>query len=164
MAFLEYALGSDNKEFQLDRDEITIGRDRTCTLQLLHDPELSRQHCCVRRQADGTYVLRDEKAKNGTFLNGTRVLDFEIALNDFDRIRIGNTTLTFHQEPAAGGRTEVLFDEIASKMEEGKGYHTIMREIVEPEKPSADKDTSAAPIPENGSAPESAPSEAGDKS
>lgn len=163
MAFLEYTLSGDKKEFQLDRDEATIGRDRICALQLLHDPELSRQHCRIRRQADGTYVLRDNKAKNGTFLNGTRVLDFEIALNDFDRIRIGNTTLTFHQEPARGARTEILFDEIAGKMEKGKGYHTIMREIVEPRLPPAANDTSAAPIPENESAPESTQQETGDK-
>jgi len=63
---------------------ITIGRSDVCDISL--DGEtVSRVHCEIRRIIGG-YLIED-RSRNGTFLNGSRIL--ESPLRDGDRIRIG---------------------------------------------------------------------------
>lgn len=132
MAHLEYIVSNRMNEFKLTKTDTLIGRSDSCSLQLLHDSEISRVHCCIQKQADNSYMVLDEGAKNGTFVNGRRIVNEEFGLRDGDEVQIGKTVLTFrdrHEVPA-GGRTDYFFKEIANEMEEGKGFHTIMSEIV----------------------------------
>jgi len=132
MAYLEYRTDENLCEFELTEVDTTIGRADECDLQLLHDPELSRIHCSVQRQADDSFVVVDEGAKNGTFLNGDRVLNEEAPIKDGDVILVGQTEILFHaasSEPPPSQTREAL-DEIAGEMKQGKGFRTIMREIV----------------------------------
>ena len=63
---------------------ITIGRSDVCDVSL--DGEtISRVHCEIRRIGSG-YTIED-RSRNGTFLNGSRII--ESPLRDGDRIRIG---------------------------------------------------------------------------
>ncbi len=71
---------------------LSIGRDSSCTLRL-DDSFISTRHCRIERKAEN-FLLRDLRSRNGTFLNGTRILEAE--LHDGDRVHIGNTTLTFN--------------------------------------------------------------------
>jgi len=146
MAYLRYTENDTKYEVELNEGDTTIGRAEECDLQLLHDPELSRIHCSVQMTAPGVYVLVDEAARNGTFLNAKRVLNEEVVLKHKDRITIGQTDLIFREEemtkpdePAPTeedekepppGRTCALFNEIAGEMDKGKGFKTLMREIV----------------------------------
>lgn len=66
---------------------------------------VSRQHALVQRMENGEYYLFDLGSRNGTFLNGTRVT-IPVALNDGDRISLGDFQVSFHCPPRADGRTD----------------------------------------------------------
>ncbi|MBN2450557.1 MAG: FHA domain-containing protein [Lentisphaeria bacterium] len=129
MAHVEYIVDETRHEVKLETVDTTIGRSGECTVQLLHDAELSRIHCSIQRQDDGSYVLVDEASTNGTFLNDERVVNEEKLLQDGDRIRIGHTTLTFREQDMS--RTGMIFSEVEQRMKKGEGYHTILGKIVE---------------------------------
>jgi pSer/pThr/pTyr-binding forkhead associated (FHA) protein len=112
-------------EFHLSDQPITIGRSPDADIVLL-DEKVSRIHCGVRLW-DGDYYLKDLKSKNGTFVNGERT---EVAkLRSSDHFRVGSTAFVFEQEPEVGQDTAL--QEIKDEMELGKGYTTILREIVD---------------------------------
>jgi pSer/pThr/pTyr-binding forkhead associated (FHA) protein len=71
---------------------VTIGREPGRDLALVADTTASRRHASVYADASG-YLLRDDGSSNGTFVNGTRVM--EHLLYPGDEIRIGGTTLRF---------------------------------------------------------------------
>ncbi len=65
---------------------VTIGRSPLSTHRL-DEPSVSSTHVRVVR-VGGRYVLADEKATNGTFVNGVRVTE-PVALSDGDRVQLG---------------------------------------------------------------------------
>jgi transcriptional regulator with GAF, ATPase, and Fis domain len=84
--------------FTLLDEEMSIGRSRQNPIQLETD-QSSRKHCTVRRAGRGWHVV-DERSSNGTFVNGLKIDDKELA--DGDLIGIGGATITFKvDEPAA---------------------------------------------------------------
>ena len=129
MPFLEYTTGGVRTEHRLTGRSTSVGRSDECVLKIDDDPELSRVHCSIAGKPDGTFVVVDEQATNGTFLNGQRVEGEPALLKDQDVIRIGQTKLVFRTRDV--GRNTMLFSEVADQMEQGKGFHTIMQEIVE---------------------------------
>lgn len=132
MATVEYFVDSVRRDYALTEVDTTIGRADECTLQLRHDPEISRVHCSIQSLVDGSYVLLDAGARNGTYLDGKRLTDSQAPLVDGSQIRIGKTLLTFRDRQI--GRTTAIFGEIAGEMEDGKGFKTIMRQIVKKRK------------------------------
>lgn len=60
-----------NEVFELDEDEIIIGRDYTNHIPL-NDPEVSREHAKLVRTGPG-YTIEDLNSTNGTFINQERV-------------------------------------------------------------------------------------------
>lgn len=70
---------------------LSLGRDSSCGLSIT-DPYVSLRHCRVERGTE-SFILRDLRSRNGTILNGTRVL--EAQLHDGDRVQLGNTQLFF---------------------------------------------------------------------
>ena len=81
---------------QLVGEEVIIGRAGRASL-LLRDDGVSRLHARVRRHGD-TLTIEDMGSRNGTFLNGNRVLAPTV-VRDGDKIHIGHRTilrLTFH--------------------------------------------------------------------
>jgi len=72
-------------------DFITIGRDLANQL-ILPDDSVSLRHARIEKKPKG-YLLRDLRSRNGSHLNGTRVL--EAIVTDGDRIRLGETELVF---------------------------------------------------------------------
>jgi len=136
-------------EFELGDRPITIGRGTEADLVIL-DEKASRIHCGVRAW-DDDFLLKDLKSKNGTFVNGERV---DMArLEPGDQIRVGNCVFVFESDPAKGAET--ILREVADEMADGKGYSTILKEIVSP----AAEETPPAPppSPEPTSAPVSTP-------
>jgi two-component system cell cycle response regulator len=65
---------------------VTIGRSPSATHRL-EEPSVSSTHVRVVR-ASGRYILADEHATNGTFVNGTRVVE-PVPLSDGDRVQLG---------------------------------------------------------------------------
>ena len=129
MPSLVYFTDKSRHEVELVERDTTIGRDEECVIRLREDPEASRLHCTVQRQEDGSFLLLDENAKNGTFLNGDRVLNEERTLSDGDEIRVGQTHLRFFER--FGSESREIFSDVARQMEQGKGYHTLMHEILD---------------------------------
>jgi len=131
---LRYVLpDGEQKEFELGRKPITIGRG-TETDVLIADKLASRTHCGISYK-DGNYFLRDFDSRNGTFVNDRLIETCQI--NPGDRIRVGDMVLTVEASPRKG--TVMLLRELKDEMAKGKGYHTILHEIIRDEKESSDR-------------------------
>jgi len=130
---LRYVLpDGEQKEFELGRKTITIGRG-TETDVLITDKLASRIHCGISYK-DGNYFLRDFDSRNGTFVNGHAIEVCKI--NPGDRIRVGDMILTVEASPRKG--TVMVLRELKDEMAKGKGYHTILQEIIRDEKGTDD--------------------------
>jgi hypothetical protein len=68
-----------------------IGTDPGCTV-VLTDSYMSGRHCEIRAEG-GTWILRDLKSTNGTYVNDKRVEKHELVDSDF--VRLGNSVLKF---------------------------------------------------------------------
>lgn len=81
--------------FELNQDEITIGRsdDRTITLK---DPTVSTLHCKITRNGDKTIIV-DAGSTNGTKING-EPLTGEYELQNGDTVKIGAFDLLYDSE------------------------------------------------------------------
>src|SRR5262245_21482880 len=76
--------------YKLPQGDATIGRSGTSEIKL-HDDGVSRAHARIR--ADGKQLLlEDLNSRNGTFLNGKRLVE-PLPLGDGDKIQIGRTTI-----------------------------------------------------------------------
>lgn len=80
--------------FPLTEAIVSVGRDDTCTFQIL-DSFVSRKHLQVKLDAAlGKHVAGDYRSGNGVFVNDREIL-LDTALNDGDRIRIGQSVLMY---------------------------------------------------------------------
>jgi pSer/pThr/pTyr-binding forkhead associated (FHA) protein len=112
-------------EFELGDRPITIGRSPEADVVIL-DEKASRIHCGIRFW-DGEFYIKDLKSKNGTFVNNEAV---EVSkLKPGDRIQIGSVAMVFEQEPLRNA--DSVLQEMEEEMATGKGYSTILREIVD---------------------------------
>lgn len=113
------------EEFKLEKDNpLTIGRSQDADIPVA-DEKVSRLHCGIRFM-DGEFVVKDLGSSNGTYLNGQQV---NIAnIHPGDRIRVGSSMLKIEKELAKGQHT--VLREVQDEMSHGKGYSTILREIV----------------------------------
>jgi FHA domain/Domain of unknown function (DUF1707) len=76
---------------------VTLGRSRTCNC-VLADPSVSRRHAELRRE-DGRWLLRDLGSRNGTRVNGVRLLD-EAEVCPGDRVSFGDAGFRLGEAPA----------------------------------------------------------------
>lgn len=72
-------------------DFLSAGREASNQI-VLDDDFVSQRHIRIERKENG-FLLRDLRSRNGTLVNGTRVI--EAVLGDGDRIRIGGIELVF---------------------------------------------------------------------
>ena len=84
-----------DRVYRLDGPAIVLGRSRQCDV-VINDPNVSRRHAEVRREADG-YVVVDLESTNGILVNGRGVK--RVALADGDRLQLGTTSLSFETRP-----------------------------------------------------------------
>jgi len=134
-------------EFELGDKPITIGRSPDADITL-YDERSSRLHCGVRLW-DGDFYIKDLKSRNGTIVNG-RPIDVT-KLEPGDTIRVGSTVFVFEQDMDSGAETALR--EISDEMDLGKGYSTILKEIVKEvpgDEERAAPEPPAAPAPEQG--------------
>lgn len=85
------------REFAVD-DGAKLGRDPGCAI-FLDDENASREHAQVR-VAKGRVQIVDLQSTNGMLVNGAKVKQAVLASDDL--VRIGDTTLRFRAEEAAG--------------------------------------------------------------
>lgn len=130
-------------ELLLSDKPITIGRSPEADIITL-DERASRMHCGIRIW-DGEYYVKDLKSKNGTYLNNQKV---EMAkIKPGDKIRIGNNILTVDDKKSPG--TETTMTSVQDEMDGGKGYKTILREIVQNTESSEPAKPKPAKVPES---------------
>ncbi|MBI2389216.1 MAG: FHA domain-containing protein [Deltaproteobacteria bacterium] len=80
------------QEFDLPPGETLLGRSPECHVTI-DDPLVSREHAKILFEGDRV-IVRDLSSRNGVRVNGQRV-EGERALEDGDRIRIGNQEIVF---------------------------------------------------------------------
>jgi class 3 adenylate cyclase len=79
---------------------VTIGRLPECDIALAWDTRVSRHHAELERGGGDAWDLVDSTSRNGTFLNGERVVGRRRIRNG-DVIRVGDTVLLFRAPVAA---------------------------------------------------------------
>ena len=131
---LRYVLpDGEKKDFELGHKAITIGRGVDANV-MIADKLASRIHCGISYK-DGNYFLRDCDSHNGTFVNDSLI---EVCrIKPGDRIRVGDMVLTVEASRRKG--TIMVLRELDDDMAKGKGYHTILQEIIRDEKESSDQ-------------------------
>jgi pSer/pThr/pTyr-binding forkhead associated (FHA) protein len=108
-AYLELWRPSGIEPVMLDGDRVTVGAEDSNRVCLGDDGTVSRLHAVVENYGSG-WALRDLGSRNGTYINGRRVLG-EQALHPGDELRIGKTRLIFRDQSApmrAAKGTQVL--------------------------------------------------------
>lgn len=101
------APGMAAQKFPLDKPVTTIGRSSANDLPIA-DKMLSRQHARIVKDSDGGLTVEDLGSRNGTFLNGERLVSLQ-PLRSGDRITVGGVTLKVESEST----TRVRIDEAA---------------------------------------------------
>ncbi len=107
--YLELWRHSGIEPVMLDGDRVTVGAEDSNRVCLADDGTVSRLHAVVENYGSG-WAVRDLGSRNGTYINGRRVLG-EQALHPGDELRIGKTRLVFRDQNApvrAGKGTQVL--------------------------------------------------------
>ena len=87
------------KTVETDRDEITIGRKKSNTIQI-DNLQVSNKHARIVKHADN-YFIEDLKSTNGTFLNNQKIN--KEPLRHKDIITIGKHILVIHLEDEKDG-------------------------------------------------------------
>jgi pSer/pThr/pTyr-binding forkhead associated (FHA) protein len=90
-----------------DRREATIGRHGECDLLLDWDEQVSGLHAELRRSAGHWLVVDDGLSRNGTFVNGERVVG-QRRLRDGDQLEVGKTLLIFRRPAARRSKSTAL--------------------------------------------------------
>jgi pSer/pThr/pTyr-binding forkhead associated (FHA) protein len=91
--YLELRRPSGVELVALEGDRVTIGADASNGAVVDGDDSVSRLHAVVENYGAG-WAVRDLGSRNGTYVNGERVLS-ERALRSGDELRIGKTRLIF---------------------------------------------------------------------
>lgn len=102
--------GSAGAEYPLDAEVVRLGREQARTAPI-HDPLVSRQHAeltCVSDSAPAqVWEIHDLGSTNGTYVNELLLSD-RYRLSVGDRIRVGNTVLTYEEIESGRGFRNVV--------------------------------------------------------
>lgn len=101
--FLLWRDGEDRQQVLVlsdERDLVTVGRGQASDVWIDWDTEVSRLHAELRRAGGHWIVSDDGLSRNGTQLNGARVLGRR-RLVDGDVIGFGRTLVTYYQPQQA---------------------------------------------------------------
>jgi predicted component of type VI protein secretion system len=82
----------------IDKAIILIGRHPDCDAVLQTSVKVSRRHCCVA-QINDHFMIRDLGSMNGIRLNGNRIREAHLQLDD--EVSIGDVRYVFKCEEAA---------------------------------------------------------------
>jgi len=84
----------DQKFALAEHKLVMIGRDASCTIQIV-DTQLSRHHLQIARDPDGgRHFVLDFKSRNGVFVNEVQVSDRRV-LGDGDLIEAGASKIVY---------------------------------------------------------------------
>lgn len=108
--FLVYRDGEDRQVLRpLSGERLSIGRDEAADVPLPFDPEVSRIHAELVRVAGGWTIADDGLSRNGSFVNGERVVGRR-RLADGDALRFGATVVLFRAPGEQSEETAISSD------------------------------------------------------
>ncbi len=84
-----------------DRSALVIGRSPQAGLVIDWDERVSRVHARLEPAGEGWMIVDDGPSRNGTFVNGERVVDRR-RLQDGDLVHVGRTALFFRPSRSPG--------------------------------------------------------------
>jgi sigma-B regulation protein RsbU (phosphoserine phosphatase) len=116
------------KTVRLERDRWSIGRAGENDLSYPDNPGLSRQHFVLEKKAED-WMIRDLGSKNGTFLNGKRILERE-RLRPGDRIAVSNLVLTFAGRPSRVAECSVIFERSKVDLQSAQTLSTSLDRLI----------------------------------
>jgi pSer/pThr/pTyr-binding forkhead associated (FHA) protein len=93
-------------ELGVDTGRLTVGRSDAADLSLPFDSEVSRVHAELERLGDDWTLSDDGLSRNGSFVNGERVVGRR-RLRDGDALRFGDT-LVLYRSPGEAGAAETV--------------------------------------------------------
>ncbi len=117
--------GSALERYEIVEKTVTFGRGPEADVRITDD-RVSRRHFAIGLR-EGKCLLQDLNSTNGTWVNGVRIAETELKAND--RIRVGQTIYVFELGESKGVGT--VMGEIEQS---GKGYKTVLGEIVKESK------------------------------
>ena len=94
------------RELDGGRDQLTVGRSEAAELSLEFDPEVSHVHAELERLGDDWTIADDGLSRNGSFVNGERVVGRR-RLHDGDALRFGDTVILFRSPDQANDEETV---------------------------------------------------------
>ena len=110
---------------------VTIGRASSADVCLSEDSHVSRVHAVLERVAGLWTIVDDGLSRNGTFLNGRR-LAHRARLRDRDKIRVGETVLTFCASPQTTSQQTVAGDMLPAATRLTEAQRSILVALCRP--------------------------------
>ncbi len=108
--YIDVVIAGEGHTFDLtDVPTVSIGRNPQSTVVLADDPNVSRKHALIQREASGEYYLSDLGSRNGTTRNGMPVTA-PVPLRDGDSFTIGSHRFAFHQTSPREASDEAFQD------------------------------------------------------
>jgi pSer/pThr/pTyr-binding forkhead associated (FHA) protein len=107
-AILWFDEAGETKEYRIEGDEFSIGRDSSCDL-CLNAGSVSRRHATIRKEGESYSVV--DSSTNGTIVDGQHLQKGDNrAVDDGSTIIVGDTKLNFKMvgEEADEGRTMLM--------------------------------------------------------
>jgi len=131
MSFIQYQDGPLNKYLTISENKMLVfGREIHCDFQMTLDPLISREHFGIEKDDNGRMSVIDLGSTNGTFLNDKRLENDIVPLHDGDNIRAGSQNFIYYEQMPSRKGTQEIFDEISDSVNQGKGFKTMMHEIL----------------------------------
>ncbi len=87
---LEYTGPNGTNQIEISNNDFVIGKDKSADAVIAFNPAISRRHCKITYENE-QYYLQDMGSSNGTFLNKKPIKHEIVAINDGDRINLGQT-------------------------------------------------------------------------
>jgi pSer/pThr/pTyr-binding forkhead associated (FHA) protein len=126
--FLVYRDGDEIQQLFVlgdDVDRVTVGRGANASIYIDWDTEVSRLHAELARIGSDWTVSDDGLSRNGTHVNGERVVGRR-RLHDQDVIRFGRTTATFRQPL----RVDITETAVASEVLDRASLSDAQRRVI----------------------------------
>jgi pSer/pThr/pTyr-binding forkhead associated (FHA) protein len=111
----------------LVEDRYNIGKAADMDVVVPGDAAVSAVHAAIERHGS-RWLIRDLDSKNGTFVNGERILG-ERGLRDRDEILLGKTRVVFY---AHGAKPDPTTDVLRPAPELTPRQRDVLRELVRP--------------------------------
>ncbi len=154
-------------ELEIDRQDMTFGRNQDCDVCVEKYEDISRNHCGFHKYEDGVVTVTDFSSRNGTYVNDKQIFE-ETKLTHGDKIRICNQLqFEFVDYDSPEGKAELkrqeeerkaaeerekrkivvegdsemseAMSDLNEELSEGRNFKSIMAEIVKDTKKDSSK-------------------------